>query len=494
MVQVSKSKYKPPLFITFFLIFLITVGSSLRFAYLDRPPLNGDEKTSQLRVVGFTWGGASLFFKEDQIYTPLQIQQFYTVSKESKPQNVINSLAKDDSQHPPFFYLLSFIAAKLGDGSFITGRVISALSGTLAILAIYFLAKELFFNQTVGLLASAITSFSVYFLHLSQNFRQFSLWVALLALSSYLFIKFWRHHDIKSWTIYTAVNVISLYTFPLTALAMIGHSIHLALSKGGRTKLPLHLFSLGISFIFFVPWLNIMFQGRNKITATTQWLEDNAYTWQDWIIRFGRNLSDYFFRIGKYPDKYLMFSIGTFLLVLIAFTTWRKYRSFTVVLMPAVITLLPFIAQDIVLGGIRGVQARYFLPLFICTVIAIAYSINLIFEKNKWLGSSLFTIFLCFQIASIYNYFNASTWYAWGGANDNIKISKIIKAEDTILTSKRLTTLTYELSYLLPTENKFRIGGGFGLRYNPNKTNSIEASFITTGTGINSRVRYNYSF
>lgn len=43
-------------------------------------------------------------------------------------------------------------------------------------------------------------------------------------------------------------------------------------------------------------------------------------------------------------------------------------------------------------------------------------------------------------------------------------------------------------------ENKFRIGGGFGLRYNPNKTNSFEASFIGTGTGINSTVRYNYNF
>jgi hypothetical protein len=43
-------------------------------------------------------------------------------------------------------------------------------------------------------------------------------------------------------------------------------------------------------------------------------------------------------------------------------------------------------------------------------------------------------------------------------------------------------------------KDRFAVGGGFGLRYTPNKTNSFEAQFIGTGNGINSTIRYNYSF
>lgn len=43
-------------------------------------------------------------------------------------------------------------------------------------------------------------------------------------------------------------------------------------------------------------------------------------------------------------------------------------------------------------------------------------------------------------------------------------------------------------------KDRFVLGGGIGLRYAPSNKTSVEAGFITTGTGINSRVRYNYSF
>lgn len=456
MVQSSKSKYKPPVFLTLFLIFLITLGTSFRFAYLERPIMNADEKVSQLRIVGDTYGSASLYFKENQVYSPREVIDFYTVKKEDTAKDVVFSLSKEDSQHPPLFYLLAFFKSKLGDGSFYNGRQVAAVSGALAILSIFLLSKELFLSQLTGLISSLITAFSVYFLYLSQNFREFSLWVNFLAFSSYFLIRFWRHYDIKSWGYYTFINTLALYTFPLHFLTMVGHFIHLLSSKGGRTKLGLHAFSSIFSIILFTPWLGVMFRGKQQITATTSWLNER-YNLLEWGSFFLRSFSDYFYRIGKYPNQIAIYVVATLIFITVAFVSIKKNRSFTVVLFPAVLTILPFILQDLMYGGIRSLQSRYLLPIFLCIVLSIGYAISTLIAKNVWIGSGILAAILTVQLLSVHNYFTSESWYTYRESNYNIKIAQLIKPNETILTSKRLSLFTLGLAYRLPSSVKIKV-------------------------------------
>jgi 4-amino-4-deoxy-L-arabinose transferase-like glycosyltransferase len=158
--------------ITLFVLFAILIlAGVLRFYKLDKvpPSLNWDEIAAGYNAYTIANWGAD----EYGIKFPLVFKNF------------------GDDKHPVHIYTTAVIVKIFGLSDFST-RSGSARVGVLAVLAVYFLAKELFKSETAGLLSTLFLAVSPYAIHYSRGLWEanFALFFFIAGLASfYLGIK-----------------------------------------------------------------------------------------------------------------------------------------------------------------------------------------------------------------------------------------------------------------------------------------------------------------
>ena len=106
----------------------------------------------------------------------------------SDPSRTFKSMLKFtlEDVHPPIYQSILWIWYKIFGYTEFSGRSLSAIFGSLGIVAIYFLGKE-FFNKKVGLYAAALVSINEFLIHYSQETRSYSLFF-LIAVLSYMYL------------------------------------------------------------------------------------------------------------------------------------------------------------------------------------------------------------------------------------------------------------------------------------------------------------------
>lgn len=143
------------------LILILILAIFLRFYKLDKvsPSLNWDEIAAGYNAFTIANWGADEYGNK----FPIVFKSF------------------GDDKHPVHIYLTSIVVKIFGLSDFST-RASSALIGVLAVLAIYFLVKELFKDEKVALFAALFMAVSPYHIHYSRG-----LWEANFALSFLIF-------------------------------------------------------------------------------------------------------------------------------------------------------------------------------------------------------------------------------------------------------------------------------------------------------------------
>jgi mannosyltransferase len=118
-----------------------------------------------------------------------------------------------------FYYLLLRAWLNLGDSE-VAVRSLSALFGTLAVLALYGLGRRLF-DERVGLLAAALLSVNMFHLWFSQEARSYSLVVLLVILSLRFFVEGVEGPERRSvWLGYAIASVLAVYTHFFAVLVL----------------------------------------------------------------------------------------------------------------------------------------------------------------------------------------------------------------------------------------------------------------------------------
>jgi uncharacterized membrane protein len=127
------------------LVSLTLVGAALRFAFLSRPPLWGDEAATYMRICG-------------------TFRQMLDVLR--------------DAWFPPLHYLLYFWISRHIPMDPFGMRLAPAIAGTLMIPAVYFLARQMT-SPRVSLVAAAFTCCSAYMLAYSRDAKMYmEFWLA----------------------------------------------------------------------------------------------------------------------------------------------------------------------------------------------------------------------------------------------------------------------------------------------------------------------------
>ena len=356
----------------------IFVGILLRLTQLPTRAVYADEEYTQLRVAGHTARELTEKFYNGIPVTAQVLSSYAIVEPSASPQRLLSSLEKEDSQHPPLFYLIELVFIKFVGNSLVSWRLLPAIFGILAIPAAYALARELFGNRHTALLAAAMFAVSPIERIYSDQAREYSLFALFILVSTLAVVRATRSNSFTAWAIYAAAATLGLYTDPIMAYVLAAHAIFiLGTSRSLRsfTSIGPYIGATAVAVLAYSPWIYEIIVHRNDITETNVW---SGTSWP-----FLRLAAKWIFNTGTtyYDLEYLNLRWGTVGLAAVSLAAIvaviRAFRSADVETRwclgaAAIIPAILLVAPDIIVGQHRSTVARYGLPVFAILAIIMA--------------------------------------------------------------------------------------------------------------------------
>ncbi|MBR8837203.1 MAG: glycosyltransferase family 39 protein [Stigonema ocellatum SAG 48.90 = DSM 106950] len=353
------------------------MGIFFRFVNLDRKIYWFDETYTLLRVSGYTEAEMLQQVFNGNLIKVEDIKKFRQINPEKQLINTINSLALEDVQHPPLYYILARFGMQLFGNSMATTRGVSALISLFALPCVYWLCLELFELPFIGWLAIALICVSPFHLAFAQEAREYSLWTVTIILSSASLLQAMRLKNRLNWSIYAVTMALSYYALPLSFLVAVGHGIYVFVIENfswNKTLKSYILVSIG-GILAFAPWLWVIVSRIPSFAHTTDWVKQ-PIALTKLLALWMRNLSYVFCDLQYQYEKLEGFT--AILLILVAYAIYyicrySQKRIWLFVMLLIGLTSLSMILPDLILGGQRSTINRYLIPSYLGIQLAVAY-------------------------------------------------------------------------------------------------------------------------
>lgn len=353
----------------------IVIGIVLRFSQLPTRALFFDEAVTQMRIAGFTATQMWDTLYDGKQRTALELRRYASADASASPQRTVASLADEDAQHPPLFYLAELGVVRLFGNALVVWRLLPALFGVLAIGAAYVLARQLFADTAAALLSAAVFALSPIERIYADQAREYSLLVLLALIATSLLVRALRSGAWFDWAAYAVTAALGLYASPFMAYALAAHGLTtVAIARRPRRyALVAFVVAAAAALIAYLPWAHEIATHRAQIEASNAWSAD---PWPltklavKWIFNAGSTLFDL---------EYLDLRWGVGLVIVLAAAAFALLRGFqdaderarwtlgSLIVVPALILILP----DLALHEHRSAVARYALPVFAALAIVI---------------------------------------------------------------------------------------------------------------------------
>lgn len=417
-----------PRWLTGVLIGLIVLGVVFRFVNLNHKVYWHDEVYTSLRAAGYTRAEIDQDLFQNREVTVSALQAYQQIKPGSTAMDTVRSLAVEDPQHPPLYFLLTRgwmqavgvpFTAWFNSPLSVT-RTLPAFLSLLALPAMYGLAWELFASHPVSLLATTLIALSPYDVLFAQTARQYSLLTVLVILSSFLLLRSIRmlqadtiysstskrhvtRHSITwlNWGLYTLSVALGFYTHPFFGLTVISHGVYVAAcyywSPDWRHQgwLIARFFfgAIAIAVVLFSPWLVVLLTNLRRATATTDWTQvmpGFSYLLKLWALSF----TSLFFDLDAGFDQPLTYLMRLPFLVLIGISLTSLCRrtpsaTWLFVVASMAVPFLLLAIPDLILGGRRSAVSRYLVSCYPSVQLAVAFFLtNQLSMKRIYSGRS----------------------------------------------------------------------------------------------------------
>ncbi|MEM9771906.1 MAG: glycosyltransferase family 39 protein, partial [Cyanobacteria bacterium P01_D01_bin.73] len=247
---------------------VIVIGIALRFTNLDGKVVWIDEVHSFMRVGGY--GKTALTKQLEQTVAatetrPAQIMPLSDLLQFQRPpddQNplaglgaTIKSLATDNPQHPPVYYLAARLMVSIFDSAIATLRGTAAIFGVALIPAMGWLAWVLWRSPRIAAVTMVIAAVSPFQIAYAQEAREYSLLAVMLVVTTGLLLRA-MDGTRRGWWIYGGAIAIGLYTHLLMGYGIVAHGVMVLTLAGWRSPVA-RKFGLAIAgaVAVFVPWV-----------------------------------------------------------------------------------------------------------------------------------------------------------------------------------------------------------------------------------------------
>lgn len=403
MIKLHSSHEVLPRELKYLVLILLGIGVFFRFSHLDYKVYWQDEVVTTLRTSGYTWTELNQdVFKIDPIGVE-DLQKYQHINLERGLFDTIRGLAVEEPQHPPLYYAIARLWQQWFGNSIVTLRTLPAVISLFVPLGGYWLCKELFGSPTVGWLAVALMSVSPFDVLYAQENREYSLWAAMILLSSTLLLRAVRAKTKFIWGAYAISTILSCYTFLFSGLVFIGHGIYILLKekfKLARNTVASYLIVFFSVTVAVLPWLIIAYKYRSSLRVTTNWMSGKVppllitKLWELDLSCIFLDLSDEGEIINLGDTSSIIFSLFALSIVVIlaclmCYSVYFLCRNTPIKIWLFVLTLIGVTAMflllpDLILGGRRSGVSRYLAPCYLGIQISVAYLLaNKINSQNS---------------------------------------------------------------------------------------------------------------
>ncbi len=365
------------------LVTLLVLGVFFRLVNLDRKVYWYDEGFTSLRVGGYTIPEVVQQSFNGQVISVTDFRDRYLSPDSGRGFfGTIKSLAVEDPQHPPIYYLMTHLWMQWFGNSVAAIRSLPALISLLVFPCAYWLCIELFKSSLTGWIAMAIIAVSPFHVLFAQEAREYSLWTVTILLTSATLLRAMRLKTVYSWGIYALTLAISLYTFLFSIFIAIGHGIYVISSA--RSKMVIaYLGATFIGFIAFIPGVLVVINNHKRLNNSTSWMTNTAIPLLQLASLWVKNIGGIFFKSTKL-DILLLTVIITFVCYSFYFVFRHTAKTVWLFLLTLFgVTALALLVPDITFGGQRAIQARFLIPCYLSIQLAVSHLIaNKISFKN----------------------------------------------------------------------------------------------------------------
>ena len=352
----------------------ILAGVVFRIEHVERRQLKLDESISALRVSGHTEAEVEALF-DDHRYSADRILQFQRSDRSEPLIATVSGLANEEPHTAPLFYLIDRAWAAIAGSSIPSLRLPALLFSVGAIAAIYWFCFELTRSTFVGGSAAALMAVSPFFVNYGGQARQYSLWIAMIAVTSALLLRALHESRPTVWIWYGVTLALLFYSDPLGLCVLAAHAAFvLVYYRRDRSNVV----SFGIAAIFalvaFLPWMVIAIRGHSAIERGLAWTHIyvplRAYV-RAWYFNIAAVLFD-----AEWAYRRLS-AIAAAAALLLTYAFYRAQRDesgqtawFLATLALAI--ALPEILLDVATHRHGSTIARYLVPLWIVMLVSVA--------------------------------------------------------------------------------------------------------------------------
>ncbi|MBC5810499.1 MAG: glycosyltransferase family 39 protein, partial [Candidatus Eremiobacteraeota bacterium] len=401
-------------------IALVLCGVILRLDHLDWKVYNSDETTTSLRAAGWSEAAFHGFVGDGRRHRLADLVPFQAARNQTTAADTVAALAHDEPQHPPLFFLLERAVSAAAGPSIWWQRAAPAVFGILMLPLLWLLARELFGRSPAAAIAAGLAAVSPYHVVLSQYARQYSLWAALICLSSFTLLRALRRPSALAWSYYAAATALSLWTFTFSLYVLAAHAIYVLFVVERRAKVA-WLVAAAVAVVSFAPWLVAIARNWGTVIHTTAWL-GSALPPKILLGKWAFNLGTVFFDLDYLSLKFLpmvAFALMVAALSCVALIRWAPRNATWFVLALGGTIAVGLAAPDFVAGTSRSTAARYLVPLPIALELATAFAIACfaaVGGLRSALAAATFTLLAAGGLASCIVSGQARSW--WISSNE----------------------------------------------------------------------------
>ncbi|MTJ51400.1 dolichyl-phosphate-mannose--protein mannosyltransferase [Anabaena sp. UHCC 0253] len=446
------AKVNPPTWLKILVIVLIGFGIFFRFAHLDQKIYCCDESWTSVAISGYTVAELKQEVSHHQGIIPItNFNKYQHINPNHSVADTINYLITSDPQHPPLYYVMVRLWAQVFGDSPTGVRSLSALISLLIFPSVYWLCLELFDSALVGWIAMALVAVSPLQLFFAQEARQYSLWMVEILGSSAVLLRAISKENKVNWGVYTLTLVMGLYTHLFTVLVIISHGIYVIIQQKFRlTKTLLNYLLVTIAaFLMFSPWLMVII---NHISIAIELTSSSAEKFINnpfeliaiFLIRvtrifFDLNLTSDILIFNSftlegslfYSISALIFSLSLIIYLGFFLLKFPSNQTSLLIFLLGGFTSSFLLIYDLLSGGIRSIQFRYQLPLYLSVEIIVAYILAVHICQDKTYQTKVFQFIivglLVAGLISDVRFFQAQNWWIQSDGKFIIETGQVLK-------------------------------------------------------------------
>ena len=356
---------------------LLVLGIFFRLVNLDRKVYSYDEGFTSLRVGGYFNQEVVQQTFNSQVISVADFRQYLGPNPHTSFLDTMRSLAIEDPQHPPLYYLMTRLWMQLFGNSVAAIRSLPALISLLAFPCVYWLCLELFKSPPVGWMAIALLAVSPFHVLYAQEAREYSLWTVTILLSSAALLRAIRLKTRLSWGLYALTLATALYSFLFSVFVAIAHGIYVIVTQIRLSKTVInYLIATLVGFLAFAPWIWVAIANYPRLQASTNWMTDRKLPPLHLARMWIQNLGIIFINSGEL-ERILFLLI----LLLVGYAIYFLCRNTSIKVWLFLLTLfgvtsLALALPDLISGGQISTMPRFLIPCYLSIQIIVAYLLS----------------------------------------------------------------------------------------------------------------------